>query len=126
MPGEPELELGDVPAASADGQRRAPELGPPEPSERVTRARADDAVRLEPRALLERDQRLLGLRAAPAVDGAEVRAGGPQRDLERGDVGAAGGPRPAGGREQATRTDRAHRCSDNRIDFLFRHPGLMT
>ena len=53
VPGEPELELGDVPAASAGGERAGAELRPPEAAESVSRTRPDDPVGLEPHPLLE-------------------------------------------------------------------------
>ena len=114
MPGEPELELGDVPAPCADGQRTGAELRLAEPSERLARARPDDAVGLEPLPLLEREQRLLRLRPAPAVDRTRIRVGGPQRHLQRGDVGAAGSPGSPDAGSRPKRTDRAHRCGEKR------------
>ena len=92
MPGELELELGDVPASGADGQRPRPELGRAEIAEGAPRARAYDAVGHEPNALLEGDERFLGVGPAPAVHVAQVRAGSAQGDLERCDVGVAHHP----------------------------------
>ena len=118
VPGELELELGDVPAAHAGGERARPELRPPEPSEGVARAGPDDPVGLQAFPLLEGQKRLVRLRPAPAVDRADVRVGGPQRHLQGGDVGVAGTGRLPGRREQAKRTDRAHRCGEEA------HPSL--
>ena len=96
VPGKPELELGDIPAASAGGERAGAELRPPEAAESVTRTRAKDAVGLEPHALLEGHERLLRLRPPPAVDRADVCVCGPERHLQGGDVGVAGSRRLPG------------------------------
>ena len=57
--------------------------------ERASRARSRDAVGDEPRALLEGEEGLIGVRAVQAVDRAEIGPGSPQRDLKGGGIGIA-------------------------------------
>ena len=71
VPGEPELELRDVPAACADGQRAGAELRPAEISESAARARARRCRRA-------RAPRAAGRRAAPrSVSGPRQPSTGP-------------------------------------------------
>src|SRR5512133_795337 len=104
MPGERELQRGDVPATSAEGELPAPE-GPAAPVEahRLAGARPRHAVGREAGATLEQPQRLLGPGTELTVDRPRVQPTRPQADLERRDVRAAAYKSAAAARKGAAR-----------------------
>ena len=87
MPGERELECGDVPAARAEGELSAPE-GPAAPvaAHCLASARPGHAVGGQSCAPLEASDRLLGPGTEHPVDRPRVEPAGPQTDLKRRDV----------------------------------------
>ena len=95
---ELELQDGDVPAVRAQRQGAATPVRAPAAAERAPRRRADDPVRDEARAGLERAHARARARAGDAVDRAEVGAVGASADLQGGDV--AGHARLGAGRRR--------------------------
>ena len=92
MPGEQELELGDVPADLADARHARPVRGASVPPERPPRSRTDDAVRREARPPLEATHGALRQGTPRPVYGPGVEALRAQADLQRGDARASHRP----------------------------------
>ena len=93
VPGEHELERGDVPAGGAAGQRPAAEEVPSVAAEGAPRAGVDDAGGGEPCAVLETLDRGGRCGAREAVDRGGVEPARPERHLQCGDSRVAGSRR---------------------------------
>ena len=88
--GEQELQGGDVPAALALAHRPAAEARPTAPPQRAACARSRDAVHLQASPALEGAHGATGQRSLDPVDRAPVQPERAHRNLEGGDVRAAG------------------------------------
>jgi hypothetical protein len=119
MPGEEELERGNVPAAPPEHEHARTEAMPAEPSERTPRLRARDAVDGEAGSTLEAPDGRGRLRAADPVDRSEVEPLRAEGDLERRD------PRAAGSRGRPCEHESGKKGDEQRCERFERHnPGL--
>ena len=109
MPRETELELCNVPAHLADGERPGSEVRPPVWAQGALRQRTDDAVRGEALSLLKGDQRVSRLGAPLTVDRPYVDVRSAQGDLQRCHVGVSAVSRVGRCRRHADRENRADR-----------------
>ena len=117
VPGERELEGGDVPAARAEGELPAPEgPAPPVAAHCLASARPGHAVGGQACASLEASQRLFGPGTEHAVDRPRVQPARPQADLKRGDVGVAA-RKGAARKAQRQKGQHGNRCRSDP------HPG---
>ena len=83
MPGEQELQLDDVSADHAEGERSRAERGAAEPAEQPPCPRSGDAVGHEPAATLELDQGSGRGGPGVAVDRSGIEVVCAESDLER-------------------------------------------
>jgi CDP-diacylglycerol--glycerol-3-phosphate 3-phosphatidyltransferase len=104
VPGEEELEAGDVPTHHPLVQRAVPEAMACETPERRPCPRPGDAVDDEAGAALKAPDRRRRAWAGDAVDRAAVHPSGTERDLERGDTRLAH-PKRGGGNDQGRSED---------------------
>ena len=113
VPGQLELERGDVPAPVAVVDHAVAEAVPRVASERPLRLRAGDPVDCDSRPALERAYGTPGPGAHDAVDRASVKPARLQPDLEGGDVGGSAGTRIGGEREQPDEREQRNACSES-------------